>query len=117
MGRNFTMDYYRNSFGFCLFKAKEKAEEVFTAMLFLLTAYYLIASIVHPWYVIPLVFLGLFTRYSFPLIWSMLIPISYITYADPNFQENYILIFLEYAILITSMFYEISKKNTLIKHF
>ena len=102
---------------FAFLRPKKKAEEVFTAMLFLLIAYYLIASIVHPWYVIPLVFLGLFTRYSFPLIWSMLIPISYITYAHPNFQENYSLIFLEYAIVIVAMFYEISKKKTLLKHF
>ena len=102
---------------FAFLKPKKKARDVFTAMLFLLTAYYLIASIVHPWYVIPLVFLGLFTRYSFPLIWSMLIPISYITYAHPNFQENYFLIFLEYALVITAMLYEIRKKKTLLKHF
>lgn len=102
---------------FAFLKPKKKAQDVFTAMLFLLTAYYLIASIVHPWYVIPLVFLGLFTRYSFPLIWSMLIPISYITYAHPNFQENYFLIFLEYALVITAMLYEIRKKKALLKHF
>ena len=82
-----------------------------------MTAYYLIASIVHPWYVISLVFLGLFTRYGFPLIWSMVIPISYITYADSNFQENYILITLEYTIVIIAMIYEIRKKKVLLKHF
>lgn len=102
---------------FAFLRPKKKAQEVFSAMLFLLTAYYLIASIVHPWYVIPLVFLSLFTRYSFPLIWSMLIPISYITYAHPNFQEEYRLIFLEYIIVIIAMIYEISKKKTLLKHF
>jgi len=104
-------------FIFAFFKPKKKAQEVFTAMLFLMTAYYLIASIVHPWYVISLVFLGLFTRYSFPLIWSMVIPISYITYADSNFQENYILITLEYTIVIIAMIYEIRKKKVLLKHF
>ena len=102
---------------FAFLRPKKKAQEVFSAMLFLLTAYYLIASIVHPWYVIPLVFLSLFTRYSFPLIWSMVIPISYITYAHPNFQEEYRLIFLEYIIVIIAMIYEISKKKTLLKHF
>lgn len=102
---------------FAFLRPKKKAQEVFSAMLFLLTAYYLIASIVHPWYVIPLVFLSLFTRYSFSLIWSMLIPISYITYAHPNFQEEYRLIFLEYIIVIIAMIYEISKKKTLLKHF
>ena len=102
---------------FAFLKPKKKALEVFTAMLFLMTAYYLIASIVHPWYVIPLVFLGLFTRYSFPLIWSMLIPLSYITYADPNFQENYILIVLEYTIVIIAMIFEIRNKKALLQHF
>ena len=102
---------------FAFLKPKKKAQEVFTAMLFLMTAYYLIASIVHPWYVIPLVFLGLFTRYSFPLIWSMLIPLSYITYADPNFQENYILIVLEYTIVIIAMIFEIRNKKALLQHF
>ena len=102
---------------FAFLRPKKKAQEVLSAMLFLLTAYYLIASIVHPWYVIPLVFLSLFTRYSFPLIWSMFIPISYITYAHPNFQEEYRLIFLEYLIVIIAMIYEISKKKTLLKHF
>ena len=102
---------------FAFLRPKKKAQEVFSAMLFLLTAYYLIASIVHPWYVIPLVFLSLFTRYSFSIIWSMLIPISYITYAHPNFQEEYRLIFLEYIIVIIAMIYEISKKKTLLKHF
>lgn len=102
---------------FAFLKPKKKAQEVFTAMLFLMTAYYLISSIVHPWYVISLVFLGLFTRYSFPLIWSMVIPISYITYAHPDFQENYILIALEYAIVIITMIYEIRKKKTLLQHF
>ena len=104
-------------FLFAFLKPKKNAGEVFTAMLFLMTSYYLIASIVHPWYIITLVFLGLFSRYSFPLIWSMLIPVSYITYADPNFQENYILIALEYAIVIIAMLYEIRKKKTLLKHF
>jgi len=102
---------------FAFLKPKKKAQEVFTAMLFLMTAYYLIASIVHPWYVIPMVFLGLFTRYSFPLIWSMLIPLSYITYADPNFQENYILIVLEYTIVIIAMIFEIRNKKALLQHF
>ena len=104
-------------FLFAFLKPKKNTGEVFTAMLFLMTSYYLIASIVHPWYIITLVFLGLFSRYSFPLIWSMLIPISYITYADSNFQENYILIALEYAIVIIAMLYEIRKKKTLLKHF
>lgn len=102
---------------FAFLRSKRKATEVFTAMLFLITAYYFIASIVHPWYVIPLVFLGMFTRYSFPVIWSMVVVISYLTYAHQNFQENYVLITLEYAIVLGAMCYEIGQKKTLLQHF
>lgn len=101
---------------FALAKPKKKAKEVFTAMLFLLTIYYLMASIVHPWYVITLVFLSLFTAYRFPLVWSLLIPLSYVTYAHPNFQENYLLIGLEYGVVLLVMGIELQRKKPLFKH-
>ena len=102
---------------FALINKRKKATEVFTAMLFLLTFYYLISSIVHPWYVISLVFLGLFTRYSFPIVWSIVIVVSYLTYANPTFQENYILITLEYGIVLGALLYEVGRKQPLLQHF
>ncbi len=102
---------------FSLAKPKKNAQEVFRSMLFLLTFYYLIASIVHPWYVISLVLLSLFTSYRFPLVWSLLIPLSYVTYAHPSFQENYVLIGIEYGLVLGVMLYEYWRKKPLFKHF
>ncbi len=104
-------------FLFALLKPKKKMQMVFTAMLFLSTCYYLMASIVHPWYIITLVFLCLFTRYSFPIVWSIVVALSYVTYAHPNFEENYLLIALEYSILVGALVYELRQKKALLHHF
>jgi len=103
--------------GFSCIKAKKTAQQVFTAMLLLLSCYYFIASIVHPWYIISLVFLTLFTRFSFPLFWSALVLLSYVTYAHPSFQENYYLIGIEYGIVFAVLGYELVKKKSLLQHF
>ena len=103
--------------GFSCIKAKKTAQQVFTAMLLLLSCYYFMASIVHPWYIISLVFLTLFTRFSFPLFWSALVLLSYVTYAHPSFQENYYLIGIEYGIVFAVFGYELVKKKSLLQHF
>lgn len=103
-------------FAFSFFRSKKKLDQVFESMLLLLAFYYFIASIVHPWYVITLVSLSLFTRYRFALVWSALVPVSYVTYGNPNFSENYLLIGLEYSLVYGVLLYELVRKETLFKH-
>lgn len=102
---------------FAFFKKKKNAKEVFSSMLLLLTFYYGIASIVHPWYIINLIALSVFTSYRFPLVWGALVMLSYTTYAHPNFEENQLLISLEYLIVYGVLLYEIFAKKALFKHF
>ncbi len=102
---------------FSFWKSKKTMNQVFTAMLMLLTCYYGLASIVHPWYLINLVFLCLFTNFRYPLIWSALVPFSYVTYANPMFQENFYLIGIEYGLVYAILFYELFKKKPLFQHF
>jgi len=52
-----------------------------------LTVYYLVASIVHPWYVINLVVLSVFTKRYYLLVWSVTIFLSYFAYSN-YIQEN-----------------------------
>ena len=104
-------------FIFSFWKRKKSIIQLFTAMLILLSCYYLLASIVHPWYIINLVFLSMFTRYRFPLIWSALIPLSYLTYAHPLFEENFYAIGLEYGVVFSVLIYEVYKKRPLFQHF
>ena len=78
----------------------------FTALLFAMSWYYLLALIVHPWYSITLVFLAVFTRFRYPMLWSFLAVLSYWAYSNPTFQENLWLIGLEYVAVISFAIWE-----------
>ena len=86
----------------------------FTAILFALSWYYLLALIVHPWYSITLVFLAVFTRFRFPMVWSFLAVLSYWAYSNPNFTENFWLVALEYLVVIGFMVWELVKTRTIL---
>lgn len=75
----------------------------FNALLFALSVYYAFALIVHPWYICILVFLASFTNYRFTVLWSALAVLSYWAYSNAAYQENYLLIALEY-LLVAGLF-------------
>ena len=77
-------------------------------LLFALSAYLLLATTVHPWYVIPLIALALLSGYYYPMVWSVLIPITYYTYSNHNYSQPLGWIALEYAILYGTMLFEIA---------
>jgi len=85
----------------------------FNALLFALSLYYALALIVHPWYICLLVFLSVFSKFRYAIIWSTLAVLSYWAYSNPNYQENYWLIALEYSIVIFFFLRELfMKKNS-----
>jgi alpha-1,6-mannosyltransferase len=75
-------------------------QEWWRALYFPLGIYLMFSSIVHPWYAIPLLVLGIMDRKRWPILWSFLIFLSYIGYSKTGFQENYFILFLEYICLI-----------------
>ena len=92
---------------FSFFTKKEKLLSLLISMLWVLSIYYLLSSTVHPWYIIFLVFLCLFSDYRFPLIWSAVIILSYSAYKADGFDENLWLLFIEYFVVFGFMIYEI----------
>ena len=100
---------------FILFKAffsKNKTEiDLFNTFLIVLSIYFFTATTVHPWYIINLVFLSVFTQFKYPIYWSFVIILSYFAYSNPEFKENFYLIFIEYAVVFTMFFLEISNKK------
>ncbi len=84
---------------------------LFTTMLFVITCYYTLSSIVHPWYIAIPLFLSLFTNYKYPLLWSFLIILSYSAYISKEYHENLYLVALEYSVLFVFMGYEIYKNS------
>ncbi len=84
-----------------------------SSMLFSICFYYALSSIVHPWYVAVPLFLSVFTRYRFPLVWSFFIILSYAAYQTASYQENLTLVAIEYIIVYGVFFYEVVLGKTL----
>ncbi|WP_242400758.1 polyprenol phosphomannose-dependent alpha 1,6 mannosyltransferase MptB [Flavobacterium indicum] len=82
------------------FKKNKTIKELFSSFLIILTTYFLTATTVHPWYIINLVLVALFTKYNFAHIWSFAIFLSYSAYQNTVFKENYWLIGLEYLLVL-----------------
>jgi hypothetical protein len=74
--------------------------------------YLLLATTVHPWYLISLVFLSIYTEaYKLVLVWSLLVFLSYSLYDIVWSRYHYILIGIEYSLLAIAYLYW-SKKKT-----
>ena len=72
----------------------------------------------HPWYLATLVILSVFTNYRFPIVWSVVIVLSYQAYANIPWKENLWLIALEYLVVYGFLLWEIiqiKKKSLAIK--
>jgi hypothetical protein len=86
---------------------------VIRSMFYMLCAYYILSTTVHPWYVVFLVVLGLFTNYRFAILWSALIVLSYFAYSQPNFEESLWLLSVEYLFVFGFFFYEFLKNHNI----
>ncbi len=92
---------------FTFLRDNKKTVAFLTSMLWVLTVYYFLSATVHPWYIIFLVLLTLFTEFRFPLVWSLSVVLSYWAYSVAGFKENYLLLTIEYLAVYGFMTYEI----------
>lgn len=84
-------------------------KSLFRRMTLAYLVYLLLSSTIHPWYILPLLFLSVFTTYSFGVLWSGLIFLSYIFYQHEMSEDlTYrIVVFAEYAMLISIIYLEL----------
>ncbi|MEY8020780.1 mannosyltransferase [Muriicola sp. SD30] len=82
------------------------------SMLFILALYFFLTPTVHPWYIITLVALCIFTDYRFPLVWSATIIFSYTAYRDPGTEESMGFLIIEYLSVYGFLIYEIFKHGS-----
>ena len=97
-----------------IFRDYKKMQSLFTSMLILLTGYYVLSATVHPWYLIFLLGLSLFTNYRYTILWSALVILSYYAYSQPDFKENLGIIAVEYLFVFMYLGYEIVKNHNII---
>ncbi len=76
------------------------------SMLVILSTYYFLSTTVHPWYIIFLILLTIYTDIRFPLFWSAMIILSYAAYSNEEYTENLALLFIEYFIVFGFLAYE-----------
>ncbi len=96
---------------FMYINKKQQLHSLLLSMLWILSAYYLLTPTVHPWYIVFLVLLSLFSDFKFPLIWSVVVVLSYSAYGQDGFEENYVLLTIEYFILYSILLYELFNKK------
>lgn len=81
------------------FRKNKTFQQTLISMLFAISVYYFMATVVHPWYVAVLLILSIFTRFRYPLLWSLVVMLSYFAYSNPDFKENFWLLAIEYVLV------------------
>ncbi|QWX83179.1 mannosyltransferase [Cellulophaga sp. HaHaR_3_176] len=94
---------------FTFFKVDRNITTLITAMLWVLSIYYFTSATVHPWYIIFLILLTVFTNYRYSIVWSLAVVLSYWAYSNSDYKEHLGILLFEYIAVYGFMFYEIFK--------
>ena len=98
---------------FTFLRNNQTLSVLITSMLWILTAYYLLAATVHPWYIVFLVLLTIFTPYRFSLVWSLVVILSYYAYSQIDFKEHLGLLSIEYIVVYGFIIFELFRLKSL----
>lgn len=97
--------------GYLAWRQNRPVQVLATNMLLAFTAYLLLATVVHPWYLSTLVMLCCLTPWRYPLVWSAGALLSYAAYQTTSYQENGWLIGLEYLLVFGFMCWELGGRK------
>ena len=92
-----------------IFSDNKSTVSLFQSFLMVLSFYFFTSTTVHPWYVINLVLIGVFTKFKYPIIWSLTVFLSYSAYSNFLFKENLWFIGLEYGLVFLFIIIEIKR--------
>lgn len=96
-------------------KARQYKDNTFSTFfkygLYVWTFYLFLATTVHPWYLISVLFFATFNQWCYPYFWSYLIFISYANYSGSVYYESMWLIGLEYFLLLVYIIMENNKRK------
>ena len=76
-------------------------------MVWVWTLYLLFATTVHPWYVIPLLAVSVFSNVRFPFLWSFLIFLTYANYMGGDYTDRIEVVIIEYGLVALLAFWEL----------
>ena len=93
------------------FRKNKSPQQLITALLMGISFYYFTTTTMHPWYLATLVILSVFTNYRFPIIWSLVVVLSYQAYANTPWKENIWFMVVEYLVVYGYLFWEIIQQK------
>ncbi|MBE2207161.1 MAG: DUF2029 domain-containing protein [Saprospiraceae bacterium] len=93
------------------FRKNEAPGTLISSLLLAMTAYYLLGTTVHPWYIATPLALSVFTSFRYPMVWSFAVFFSYSAYAATPFSENRWLVGLEYLFVLAVLLWEWRKRE------
>ncbi|MCB7482249.1 glycosyltransferase 87 family protein [Christiangramia sediminis] len=97
--------------GLSFFRKYQNTKQLLINMLFAITAYLLLSTTVHPWYLAIPLFLSVFTELKYVIVWSVLVMLTYYAYSNPEYQESLWLVALEYIAVLSFMIVELKTRN------
>ena len=92
---------------FTFLRKNKSTQQLITSMLFGVSIYFLFSTTIHPWYIATPLLLSVFTKYKFPIIWSLAVILSYNAFGVDGFSENLYLVALEYLTVIGFFIWEL----------
>ena len=98
-----------------LLQNKTKTTALITTVLWVFTGYYLISTTVHPWYIISLLLLSIFTPFKFARVWSYTLILSYFAYHQFSVEEKGGVLCLEYLPVLGVLAWELWNQRMLRK--
>jgi hypothetical protein len=93
------------------FRKNTNPKQLITALLFGLSFYYFTTTTMHPWYLATLILLSVFTKYRFPIVWSLVVILSYSAYTNEIYKENLLLVAIEYIVVYGFLIWELFFKK------
>jgi hypothetical protein len=101
-------------------KSKLLAGNTVVPCIYLMTGslliYFLFTTTLHPWYIIPLLVLSIFTDFKFVILWTGVIFLTYAGYHSEGFQENLWITAFEYAAVLGYLAYELRRQKAKYQH-
>lgn len=94
------------------FRKNQRFDTLVKSLILSITLYYFLATTVHPWYLALPLLLSVFTRFTYILVWTLVVMLSYFTYTQPDFIENPFVLLVEYAIVYFLFFKEWRKPHS-----
>ena len=94
-----------------LFRKNQVFSTLVKSMLIAFTIYLLLSTTVHPWYIASILLLSVFTNYKYAIVWSFIVIISYLAYANADNTENLWIIGAEYLVVYAIIIFELFTKG------